>query len=106
MFNLDTKKVHQTFTGHATTIRILKSFEHDDNQFILSGAKTDRQVSIWKINKNETEAASDKSAFGHFALNGSPSFLSLHLEIDELRVVCVATDDSLLYFTTNLKRFV
>lgn len=106
MFNLGTKQLHQTFTGHANSIRILKTFEHDDSQFILSGSQSDRHVSIWKITEDATEALTNKSAFGHFALNGSPSFLSWQLEDDDLQMACVATDDSLLYFTVNLKRYV
>ena len=106
MFHLGTKKLHQTFTGHANAIRILQTFEHDDNQFILSGSQSDRQISIWKITEDATEALTNKSSFGHFALNGSPSFLSWQLVDDDLQLACVATDDSLLFFNVNLKRFV
>ena len=106
MWNLSTKKLHQNFTGHSSQVLILKSFEHDDNQYILSGSKYDRQVSIWKIDEDEKEAATSKKVIGNFSLNGSPTFLSWQLIEDELQVACVATDDSLLYYTVNLARFV
>lgn len=89
-----------TFTGHSSNTLILKSFEYGEENFILSAAKNDRNLSLWKIKEDKKS-----TAFGTFILlNNSPNCVDMQFtDEDELRIACICRNESMSYFEVGLK---
>lgn len=92
-------KLVQTFTGHSTNVLILKSFAYDDIDYILSASKTDRNLSLWKVNEDEKKSG----AVATFTLlNNSPNCVDFKVVDDRLHVACICRSDSMTFFDTSL----
>lgn len=77
----------------------MKTFEHDDDEYVVSASKNDRNLSLWKIQEDQKKT----SALATFSLlNNSPSSLTLRLNDDILQIVCVCRNDSMAFFEINL----
>lgn len=99
IFNIEDATLTQTCTGHSSNILIMKSFEYDDDNFIISASKNDRNLSVWKVQEDQKKTA----ALANFTLlNNSPSSLNLKLHGDTLQVVCVCRNDSMSCFEIGL----
>jgi hypothetical protein len=88
-----------TLTGHSSDVIILKSFEHNEENFVLSASKNDRNLSLWKI--------SDKFpvSSGVFTLlNNSPNQLDYSMDGGELKIACICRNESLSYFAADLNK--
>lgn len=95
-------KLIQVCTGHSSNILLMKSFEYDDEKYIISASKNDRNLSLWKITEDDKKS----SAFANFALlNNSPSSLDFTINEDLLQITCVCRNDSLSFFAVNLASF-
>lgn len=91
-----TNQLLNTLTGHSSDIIILKSFTHNDSNYVLSGSRNDRNLSLWKVDESKI--------FGTFTLlNNSPNYVDCQLLNDHLRVACVCRNESLSYFDVALK---
>ena len=89
----------QTFTGHSTNVITLRTFEYDDENFILSASKTDRNLSLWKV----TEDHKKSGAVATFSLlNSSPNCVDYRVDEDRLQVACICRNDSMSFFDTSL----
>jgi len=90
----------QSFTGHTSSVLILKAFVHEDEQFILSASKSDRNLSLWKFTSEDQKS----SAVATFTLlNNSPNCVDFRLQDDDhLQVACICRNESLTFFDTNL----
>jgi U3 small nucleolar RNA-associated protein 5 len=89
----------QTFTGHTSDVLILESFEHNDETFIISASKNDRNLSLWKISDEKKK----QGAATTFALlNNAPTSLSFRIDGDTLEIACVCRNDCMAFFETNL----
>lgn len=89
-----------TFTGHSSNVIIMKSFEYGEENFILSAAKNDRNLSLWKVKEDKKS-----SAYGTFILlNNSPNYVDFQFTEDEqLRIACICRNESMSYFEAALK---
>lgn len=77
----------------------MKTFEHDDDEYVLSASKNDRNLSLWKLQDDQKKT----SALATFSLlNNSPSSLGIRLVDDTLQIVCVCRNDSMSFFEVNL----
>lgn len=88
----------QTFTGHSTNIISLQSFTFDDEQFILSASKADRNLSLWKIGGEKKTGA----AATFTLLNNTPNCVNYKVEDDGLQIACICRSDSVTFFDTSL----
>lgn len=89
----------QTFTGHSTNVVTLRSFVYEDESFILSASKTDRNLSLWKVTDEEKKTA----AVATFTLlNNSPNCVNYKINGERLQIACICRNDSMAYFDTNL----
>ncbi|KAG5670580.1 hypothetical protein PVAND_000832 [Polypedilum vanderplanki] len=87
-----------TLTGHSSDIIVLKSFECNEENFILSASKNDRNLSLWKISEKG-------SASGIFTLlNNSPNQFDYNVKDTHLNIVCICRNESLAYFTADLTK--
>jgi U3 small nucleolar RNA-associated protein 5 len=92
-------KLSQLCIGHSSNILLMESFEYDDESYIISAAKNDRNLSLWKLNDDEQKL----SAFANFALlNSSPSSLDYTIKEGILQITCVCRNDSLSYFSAKM----
>lgn len=89
----------QTFTGHSTNVITLKSFEYEDETFILSASKTDRNLSLWKVTKDEKKTG---AAATFTLLNNSPNCVDYRINDDRLQIACICRNDSMAFFDTSL----
>ena len=89
----------QTFTGHSSSVLILKSFEYNDESFIISASKNDRNLSLWKISEDEKKTG---AASTFTLLNNSPNHVDFMLNGDHLEIACICRNDSMAFFDTNL----
>lgn len=99
VWDCESQKIVQTFTGHSSNVIILQSFVHQDETFILSASKTDRNLSLWKFSLDDQRT----NAFATFTLlNNSPNCVDFRLDDDHLQVACICKNDSMAFFDTNL----
>jgi U3 small nucleolar RNA-associated protein 5 len=95
----DKSQLLHTFTGHSSNVTSLRSFLYDDEAFIISASKTDRNLSLWKVAEDEKKPG----AIATFSLlNNSPNCLNFLLDDDRLQIACICRDDSMTFFDTNL----
>lgn len=95
----ENSKLVQTFTGHSTSVLILKSFIYDDETFILSASRSDRNLSLWKVTEDEKKAG---AAATFTLLNNSPNCIGMRLDDDRLQIGCICRNDSMAFFDTSL----
>jgi U3 small nucleolar RNA-associated protein 5 len=89
----------QTFIGHSSNVLILKSFDYEDETFILSASKNDRNLSLWKVTEDEKKTA---AAATFTLLNNSPNCVDYRVNDDHLEIACICRNDSMAYFDTSL----
>lgn len=60
LWSIENEVVDETFTGHPTNVTILKYITIKSKEFVLSAAKTDRALYLWRISstKNTNNAGS------------------------------------------------
>lgn len=104
VWDYSTKQAISTFTGHSSNTIILKTFTHDSAQYILSGSKSDRTLSLWYFDEEEKVTKSNKNAVTTFSLQNAANFVDFSIVEDTLRVVVITTNESLQYFEANLIR--
>lgn len=92
-------QVVQTFTGHSSSVLILKSFEYNDESFFISASKNDRNLSLWKISEDEKKTG---AAATFSLLNNSPNYVDFRLNGEHLEIACICRNDSMAFFDTNL----
>lgn len=96
IWDSDTNELVRTLTGHSSDVIILKSFSHNDTNYILSASRNDRNLSLWRTNENKI--------FGTLTLlNNSPNYVDCKLVGDSLRIACICRNESLSYFDVHLK---
>lgn len=104
VWDYSTKQAISTFTGHSSNTIILKTFTHDSAQYILSGSKSDRTLSLWYFDEEEKVSKSSKNAVTTFSLQNAANFVDFSIVEDTLRVVVITTNQSLQYFEANLNK--
>lgn len=73
-WNLDTKEIIGTFTGHANQITLLKSIIIDDNtRYLISGATGDSYLGVWSLNN----AKKGKTSTANLTIQDDPVSLSV-----------------------------
>ncbi|CRK87870.1 CLUMA_CG001657, isoform A [Clunio marinus] len=92
-------KLIQNFIGHSKNVTTLKSFEYDDETFILSASKSDRHLSLWKLSDDNNTSATSTFTL----LIGSPNCVNFQLTEDRLQIACICRSDSMMFFDTNLQ---
>lgn len=88
-----------TFTGHSSNVTSLRSFIYDDEAFIISASKTDRNLSLWKVAEDEKKPGS-VATFN--LLSNSPNCVNFVLDDDRLQIACICRNDSMTFFDTSL----
>ncbi|XP_046866377.1 WD repeat-containing protein 43 isoform X2 [Drosophila willistoni] len=58
IFDVETKELVETFTGHSSDINAMTSIADNDLEFILTTAHMERVISFWKIDKRGKNKAS------------------------------------------------
>ncbi|XP_068607967.1 WD repeat-containing protein 43 [Brachionichthys hirsutus] len=101
MWDLDTKEIFRTFTGHSTTVTILRfatTRPPDGNGlYFLSGASHDRLLSVWQVR----EDGKDKNSVVSFTLTDEPKCIDLiasNGKEEALRLAVVCNDGQLHLF--------
>ncbi|KAF7990041.1 hypothetical protein HCN44_008715 [Aphidius gifuensis] len=90
-WNLDTKQIIGTFTGHATQINLLKSIKIDDNiSYLVSGSIGTNYLSVWSLN----EPKKNKTPTTSLQLNDDPVSLSVKNYDDNSTITILAANRS------------
>ncbi|XP_068145270.1 WD repeat-containing protein 43 [Drosophila tropicalis] len=58
IFDVETKELVETFTGHSSDINAMTSIADNDVEYILTTARMERVISFWKIDKRGKNKAS------------------------------------------------
>ncbi|XP_012260662.2 WD repeat-containing protein 43 [Athalia rosae] len=86
-WDLATKRLITSFTGHASEISLLNPITmKDDINYLVSGANGDRQLNVWALNKDNT----DKNSVAILAMPDDPVSVSTHVnEESQIEVLAV-----------------
>lgn len=98
VFNKSSTLLH-TFTGHSSNVTGLRSFSYGDDSFVISSAKNDRFLSLWKVTEDEKKPG---AAATFTLLNNSPNCVDFRLDGDRLLLACVCRNELAAFFETNL----
>ncbi|XP_024890488.1 WD repeat-containing protein 43 [Temnothorax curvispinosus] len=89
-WNLATKHVIRTFTGHAGHVTFLHTVQVDGTtSYLISGARADSHLSVWALDKNKN----DKASIATLAMQDEATSISI-LVAEELQVVILVTTQS------------
>ncbi|XP_062253151.1 WD repeat-containing protein 43 [Platichthys flesus] len=101
MWDLDTKELYRTFTGHSTavtTLRFATTRPPDSNGlYFLSGAAHDRLLSVWQVR----EDGKDKNSVVSFTMTDEPQHIDLvpsNSKEEAVRLAVVCKDGQLHLF--------
>lgn len=89
-WNLATKQLIRTFTGHANHVTFLHTIQVDNStSYLISGASADNHLSVWALDKNKN----DKASVTTLAMQDEATSVSI-LVAEELQVVVLVTTQS------------
>lgn len=88
-----------TFTGHSSNVTSLRSFAYNDENYIISASKNDRNLSLWKFVEDDKKPG---AAATLTLINSSPNCVDYSLEEDRLQVTCICRNELLAFFQTSL----
>ncbi|XP_014608429.1 PREDICTED: WD repeat-containing protein 43-like [Polistes canadensis] len=89
-WDLSTKKIIKTFTGHSSQITSLNAITvNEDISYLISGANEDRYLSIWALD----EAKNDKCSVATLSMQDEALSVSAHVN-EESQVMVVANTRS------------
>ncbi|XP_011695781.1 PREDICTED: WD repeat-containing protein 43 [Wasmannia auropunctata] len=89
-WNLATKQLIRTFTGHANHVTFLHTIQVDNStSYLISGASADNHLSVWALDKNKN----DKASITTLAMQDEATSVSI-LVAEELQVVVLVTTQS------------
>ncbi|XP_039308534.1 WD repeat-containing protein 43 isoform X2 [Solenopsis invicta] len=89
-WNLATKHVIRTFTGHANHVNFLHPIQVDSTTtYLISSACADSHLSVWALDKNKN----DKASIATLALQDEATSISI-LVAKELQIVVLVTTQS------------
>lgn len=100
VFNKSSTLLH-TFTGHSSNVTGLRSFSHGADSFIVSSAKNDRFLSLWKVTEDEKKPGASAT---FTLLNNSPNCVDFRINGDRLQLACVCRNELAAFFETDLTK--
>ncbi|XP_057324106.1 WD repeat-containing protein 43 isoform X2 [Microplitis mediator] len=88
-WDLESKQLVGTFTGHANQIVFLKSVQIDDNNYVISGANGDSYLCIWSL----SEGKKNKTSIATLTMQDDPVSVSVKLN-ENSQIIILATNRS------------
>ncbi|KYN01104.1 WD repeat-containing protein 43 [Cyphomyrmex costatus] len=89
-WNLETKQLIRTFTGHANHVTFLHTVQIDSaTSYLISAARADNHLSVWMLDKNKN----DKASVATLAIQDEATSISI-LSTEELQVCILVTTQS------------
>ncbi|KAG5309325.1 WDR43 protein, partial [Acromyrmex insinuator] len=89
-WNLATKQLIRTFTGHANHVTFLHTIQIDNaTSYLISAARADNHLSLWILDKNKN----DKASIATLAIQDEATSISI-LVAEELQVGILVTTQS------------
>ncbi|KAI4501476.1 hypothetical protein M0802_003353 [Mischocyttarus mexicanus] len=86
-WNLSTKQVIRTFTGHAGQVTSLNAITvNQDISYLISGASEDRYLSIWALD----EAKNDKFSAATLTMQDEALSVSVHVNEEESQIIILS----------------
>ncbi|XP_043502426.1 WD repeat-containing protein 43-like [Polistes fuscatus] len=90
-WNLSTKQVIRTFTGHAGQVTSLNAITvNQDTSYLISGASDDRYLSIWALD----ETKNDKCSAASLTMQDEAMSVSVHVNEEDSQMVVLAVTRS------------
>ncbi|XP_050491841.1 WD repeat-containing protein 43 [Bombus huntii] len=87
-WNLDTKQLVRTFTGHANEVSCLHTVQMTSgNNYVISGACGDGYLNVWALDEQRNE----RTAVASLALQDDPISVSTHISENFQVIVLVVT---------------
>lgn len=94
LWNIKTSDCKQTFTGHASSVQFLKVVQYENGEYLISGSKQNRSLSVWNL------AATNKKrdSLATFALEDVPHFVDATCQNSTLSLVAVCRNNIVYHF--------
>lgn len=98
LWSIDSQKLEKNFTGHSTSVLMLKYIIFKSKEFVLSASKTDRVLTLWRIK----QTAQHPNSYSYLMDNIACS-LSFRIDGNRLEIGAVTYSGVLhIYWVDNL----
>lgn len=102
LWTVRTNECKQTFTGHPSAIKFLKVIQFDGSEYLVTGSKTDRVLSLWNLQAT----AKKRDSVATFALVDVPQFLDASCHNGNLSLVVVCRNSIVYHFVEAMDTLV
>lgn len=94
LWTIKTNECKQTYTGHASAVQFLKVVQFEDAEYLLSGSKQNRNLSLWNLRATSKK----RDSLATFSLEDVPHFVDAVCQNGTLSVVAVCRNNIVYHF--------
>lgn len=94
LWNIKTNECKQTYTGHASSVQFLKVIEFGDSEYLISGSKQNRTLSLWNLRATNKK----RDSLATFALEDVPHFVDAVCQNGSISLVAVCRNNIVYHF--------
>lgn len=94
LWTIKTNECKQTYTGHASSVQFLKVVTFKDAEYLISGSKQNRVLSMWNLRAT----AKMRDSLATFSLDDVPHFMDATCENGTLSLVVVCRNNIVYQF--------
>lgn len=99
VWSAKTHECKQTFTGHTTSVQFLKVFQFEDSEFLISGSKMNRVLSMWNLRATTKK----KDSMASFSLEDVPLNLDVFSVEGNLSLMVVCRNNTVYNFKEHIE---
>lgn len=94
LWTIKTSVCKQTYTGHASSVQFLKVIEFEDSEYLISGSKQNRVLSLWNLQATTKK----RDSLATFSLEDVPHFVDATCQNGALSLVAVCRNNIVYHF--------
>lgn len=94
LWTIKTHECKQTYTGHASSVQFLKVVQFEDGEYLISGSKQNRVLSLWNLRATSKK----RDSLATFSLEDVPHFVDAVCQNGSLSLVAVCRNNIVYHF--------
>lgn len=102
LWTIKTNDCKQTYTGHASSVQFLKMILFEDTEYLVSGSKQNRVLSLWNLRATSKK----RDSLATFNLEDVPLFLDAVCQNGVLSLVVVCRNNMVYHFAEPMEKLI
>lgn len=102
LWTIKTNDCKQTYTGHASSVQFLKTIQFEDAEYLVSGSKQNRVLSLWNLRATSKK----RDSLATFSLEDVPLFVDAVCQNGVLSLVVVCRNNMVYHFSEAMEKLI